>query len=246
MRLNATDRILVLSALGASVCLAWGYLVWQALVMPGMDISGKPWTFADYLMLFIMWAIMMVGMMVPTAVRAVMIYGNVAASAAARGSPSTASGWFALGYVLAWAGFSVFATALQALLDQQGLLNPMMESSSVSLGAALLILAGLYQLSPLKNACLRHCQSPVKFLASHYRPGMPAAIRIGAHHGLYCLGCCWLLMGLLFIGGVMNLVWIAAITVFVLVEKLLPRLALSRLAGVLMILGGIAFIAAAL
>jgi predicted metal-binding membrane protein len=123
------------------------------------------------------------------------------------------------------------------------LLSPMMVSVSAALGAALLITAGIYQLSPWKDACLKHCQSPAMYLASHFKPGIGGAIGLGSRHGSYCLGCCWALMALLFLGGVMNLLWIAAITSFVLAEKLLPpKLRIARVSGILMIVGGMVFL----
>jgi predicted metal-binding membrane protein len=130
---------------------------------------------------------------------------------------------FAAGYLVAWAAFSIVATTAQWALTSMGLLSPMTMSAGAIVGAALFVLAGLYQLSPLKNACLRHCRSPAEFLAMHHRPGRFGAFTTGAHHGLYCVGCCWLLMALLFAGGVMNLLWVVALAVLVLLEKLLPH-----------------------
>jgi len=126
------------------------------------------------------------------------------------------------GYLAIWTLFSLAATGAQWALDRAALLSPMMVASSPWLGALLLAAAGAYQLTPAKEACLRHCRAPAHFIAAHWRPGVAGAFRMGAIHGVFCLGCCWALMGLLFFGGVMNLLWIAAITLFVLGEKLLP------------------------
>jgi predicted metal-binding membrane protein len=146
---------------------------------------------------------------------------------------------FAAGYILAWCGFSVGATLLQWGLAEAALLSPMMVSASPWLGGAILIVAGVYQWTPLKYACLRQCRSPLAFLMEHWQPGMPGALRLGLRHGLYCVGCCWALMLLLFVGGVMSLLWIGAITAFVLMEKLAPyRAQGGRLSGLALVLAG--------
>lgn len=180
------------------------------------------WSWDYFVMMFLMWAIMMVGMMVPTAAPMILIYAQFARK---RGNAGTylSTGAFVSGYLLVWTGFSLAATLAQWGLDSAALLSPMMVSRSPWLGAGLLIAAGVFQLTPLKNACLSHCRSPFQFFMSHWRAGRLGALRMGLHHGWYCLGCCWALMGLLFFGGVMNLLWIAAITAFVLLEKVLPR-----------------------
>ena len=249
--LRSRDRLLILVALSGAVVLAWAYLYKLSVDMGSMDISEMDmnrmagmhtWTIVEFLLMFIMWAIMMVGMMVPTAMRAVLIYAGIAQRADAQGTPVAPTYWFVSGYVLLWTVFSAGATALQAGLTQGGLLSPMMVSSSSALGAGLLIAAGLYQLTPWKDACLKHCQSPAMYLASRFKPGTLNAIGLGLRHAGYCLGCCWLLMGLLFFGGVMNLLWIAAITLFVLVEKLLAGSVLSRVSGVVMICAGLLYL----
>lgn len=245
------DLILLLGALGGLVALCWWYLIDMARGMAGMaDMDGmigamgvRPWTNADFLMMFGMWAVMMVAMMVPTAVRSVLIFAQIGARAAARDRPFVSGYWFTAGYVVIWTVFSAAATLLQWALDQAALLSPTMVSSSSYLGALLLLSAGAWQLSPVKDACLRHCRSPAMYLATHFRPGFSGAVHLGIRHGMYCLGCCWLLMGLLFVGGVMNLVWITAITAFVLVEKLLPAtLGVSWLAGWGMIVAGAGYL----
>ena len=168
---------------------------------------------------------------------------------AARESESTTGRWwrwlhgtvvFAIGYLLVWTSFSAVATLLQWGLEQLAVLSPMMASTSSLLGAGLLLAAGIYQLTPFKNACLRHCRSPVHSLMQHWRRGTSGAFMMGFHHGVYCIGCCWLLMTLLFVFGVMNLVWIAVLSVFVLLEKVVPRGELvARVAGVGFIVAGV-------
>jgi predicted metal-binding membrane protein len=146
---------------------------------------------------------------------------------------------FVAGYIAMWSLFSLVATIAQHALDQAALLSPMMRSNSEALGAALLIVAGVYQFTPLKNACLRNCRAPAHFLSRYWRTGSLGAFRMGLRLGAYCVGCCWILMGLLFVGGVMNLLWIAAIAIFVLLEKTIPRGDVSgRFAGAAMILIG--------
>jgi predicted metal-binding membrane protein len=240
--LSLFDSALITSALSAVVALAWFYLYELSLEMDAMDMTGlgmsrmHEWTLVDFLLIGAMWTAMMVGMMVPTALRAILIYARVAQEADSRGSPVASTGWFVLGYVFVWTGFSVVATALQSGLNQLGLLTSMMASASPLFGAALLLIEGIYQLTPWKNVCLRHCQSPALYLAGRFTRGAPGAVNLGIRHGGYCLGCCWVLMGLLFFGGVMNLVWIAAITAYVLLEKLLPmRLRAANVSGWLMI-----------
>ena len=161
-----------------------------------------------------------------------------------RGQHFAPGGIFVAGYIIVWTGFSVVATMLQWALDAAALLSPMMVSSSPALGGALLIAAGLYQWTPIKDVCLRHCRSPLAFVTTAWRPGAWGALRMGLEHGAFCVGCCWVLMGLLFVGGVMNLLWIAAIAAFVFIEKITPvSFGGGRIAGILMIAAGAAAIA---
>ena len=227
------ERIAILTSLVGVTALCWVYLVAMASDMQASAMMGlRPWGPADFLAMFGMWVIMMVGMMVPSAIPMAMIYAAVARRAAHQGSSLAPTGVFVSGYVLAWTLFSVAATLAQWGLERAALLSPMLASRSPVLGAALLIGAGLYQMTPWKDACLRHCRSPARFISEHWKAGRVGALRMGAEHGFYCLGCCWALMGLLFFGGVMNLLWIAGITVFVLLEKILPfGVWAGRLAG---------------
>ena len=233
--------------------LAWVYLVVMALEMrgmPAMDMASamaseamtiQPWSGIDWLLMFMMWAVMMVGMMVPTAAPATLIYAGVARKAARQGTPVAPTALFVLGYVAIWTLFSAGATVAQWALDQAALLSPMMVTTSPRLGGALLGVAGVYQLTPYKDACLQNCRSPIHFISAHWRPGNAGAFRLGLLNGAYCLGCCWILMGLLFFGGVMSLMWIAGITFFVLAEKIGPHGAMAgRWAGLGLIALGIA------
>lgn len=234
----------VISLTGITL-LSWAYLFSMAsdMSMPkGMDMMQMPtWTAGYFLMMFLMWAIMMVGMMLPSVTPTVLIYAAVARKSARQGTPVAPTSVFVTGYLAVWIGFSVFATLLQMGLDRAGLLSPMMVSKSSSLGAALLVIAGIYQWLPLKDKCLHHCRSPVDFISTHWQTGTLGAFKMGLSHGGYCLGCCWALMALLFVGGVMNLLWIAGITLFVLLEKVLPLGDRGgRVSGILMIITGLA------
>jgi len=211
--------------------------------MPDM-LRVQAWTPVDAVLMFLMWVVMMVGMMVPSAAPMTLLYASVARQARAQGSPLAPTAVFVAGYLLMWAVFSAFATAAQWGLERAALVSPAMVATSPVLGAGLLVMAGIYQLTPFKGACLRHCRSPVHLLAERWREGARGALRMGLEHGAYCLGCCWALMALLFVGGVMNLLWVATIALFVLVEKLVPHGAASgRVAGLGMVGIGAAMLA---
>lgn len=226
MTLPRRQRLAVWTGLVGVTVLAWVYLIWMAwaMDMPMDDamVGVRPWTTMDFVMMFLMWAIMMVGMMVPSAIPMTLIYAAIARRSQERGQYVAPTAMFVNGYLLIWTLFSLAATVLQWAMDQAALLSPMMVTTSPAVGAGILIAAGLYQWTPAKNACLEHCRSPASFISEHWQAGSVGALRMGMHHGLYCLGCCWALMLLLFFGGVMNLLWIAAITLFVLLEKVLP------------------------
>jgi predicted metal-binding membrane protein len=182
----------------------------------------EPWTALDAGLMFVMWAVMMVAMMVPSATPMVLLYAHVLRSRAGDTEPLVPTGAFFAGYVSVWIAFSAAATTLQWALEQAALLSPMMVSTSPKFGGIVLIAAAVYQWTPAKDTCLRHCRSPIWYLSTHWRHGVGGAYVMGIQHGAYCLGCCWVLMALLFVGGVMNLLCIAAITIFVLIEKLAP------------------------
>ncbi len=221
------DRLLVVCCLLLAIVLSWSYLLSGAGMMQEMGgmlmpMSPGAWAPAHAALVLVMWAAMMAAMMLPSAAPMILLYTTVARRRAERGQPASASGAFALGYLAVWATFSLAATALQFALEQAALLSPMMASTSRVLAAAVLIGAGLYQWTALQQACLRHCRSPLEFIAAHWRAGFGGAWRMGLRHGTVCVGCCWMLMLLLFVGGVMNMAWIAGIAVFVWVEKLGP------------------------
>ena len=224
------DRMLVLAGLAVVIALSWIWLLMGAgLHMDEMDMGGggqimlmaPPWTAGYAATVFLMWVIMMAAMMLPSAAPAILL---VAALTRQRGDLHAvgSSGQFALGYVAVWAAFSLIATLTQWGLDRAGLLSETMASRGAALGGALLIAAGLYQWTPWKQACLRHCRTPLDFLTRYWRRGAFGPMRAGAWHGAFCLGCCWMLMGLLFVGGLMNMFWIAGLALLVLIEKLLP------------------------
>ncbi len=239
----------VVAGLAAIVLLAWAYLFHLArnmgsmAAMTGMEqaaLAGAPmpiaWGPVDFALMFLMWAVMMVAMMIPAAAPVLLAFAGVnrrrreaAADCAANpdSGPRAAlsvvpTGMFLAGYLLVWSLFSLAATFAQWGLNQAALLSPMMSSASPLLGGCLLLAAGAFQWSPLKSACLRHCRTPIGFLVNDWREGCRGAARMGLQHGVYCLGCCWALMGLLFVLGVMNLLWIAALSLFVLAEKAAP------------------------
>jgi predicted metal-binding membrane protein len=204
----------------------------------GMTMD-MPWSVADVLFTFAMWAVMMVGMMTASAAPVVLLFAGLHRARGAQGTPRVVF-VFGGGYLLVWIVFSAGAALAQWALHRAAMLSPAMTTSSARLGGAILIAAGIYQLTPFKGACLTHCRSPLGFLMSHWRDGTAGALRMGIRHGTYCLGCCWALMCVLFVVGVMNLVWVATMTIFVLVEKIGPAGALvARVAGVAMIASGV-------
>lgn len=229
------ERAVVLAGLDLAIALAWAWL----FVGGGMDMPdtggarlGSPtdesnmdrghggpaaWN-GGSAAVFAMWVVMMIAMMLPGAAPAILLLAALSRSRAATGAfPSIAT--FAAGYGLVWTAFSTVATVAHLTLRQATLVSPALRSTSGVLSALLLMAAGVYQFTPLKAACLRHCRSPIQFFARHWRPGAAGALRLGVLHGGYCVGCCWALMGLLFVGGVMNPWWVATMAAFILVEK---------------------------
>lgn len=256
-RLIAKDRIITIAGLVALSLLAWVWIITGAgtgmnvitmstFTFPpsAMDASTLSWSPLYGVLMLTMWWVMMIAMMVPSAAPMVLLYGRVARHARKRdqmeGGALPAS-VFVLGYLLAWLGFSALATGAQWGLERAGLMHQMlMWSTSTTLTALLIITAGLYQLTPLKRACLEHCRSPAEYLSKHWRDGRSGAFTMGLNHGVYCLGCCWMLMVLLFAGGIMNLVWIAGLAIIVLIEKVTSWGArFSQGMAVLLIGGGV-------
>ena len=252
------DRRIVVAALVVLTALAWGYLIWlsQAMSttgtslpdMSGMDMSAavtpmlRAWTAGDFAFIFMMWAIMMVGMMTPSATPMILIYARVARQAIQEGKPFAATGWFVTGYLLNWAVFSFVAAIAQGALEHFAWLTPAMAAANTRIGGVVLIVAGIYQFTPLKNNCLSRCQSPFAFIQANggIRRGRRDSIQLGMRHGMYCIGCCWAMMTLLFVGGVMNILWIAVIAIFVLIEKAVPAgAAIARVAGAGLVVAGI-------
>ncbi len=263
------DRLVVVIALVAVIVLSWAYILagagmgmsafemTQMTQSVGVSDSAQPsmqemstggtaadslmatgtWTVGYAVVIFLMWWVMMFGMMLPSAAPLLLLFARMMRKE--KGAPYVPTGVFALGYVVMWAAFSAIATGAQWGLEASGLLSGIMVGTSAVLAAALLIAAGVWQLTPLKNACLRHCRSPIGFLSAHWRPGRTGAFRMGLVHGAFCLGCCWFLMALLFYGGVMNLYWIIGLALYILIEKLLPAgVRIGQLTGVALIAWG--------
>jgi predicted metal-binding membrane protein len=247
------DRLVVGTGLLLLTGLAWAYVVSMARAMPGgegMSMAmpmADPWSPAHVGWLALMWTVMMVAMMVPSATPVILLFASVERRRRSQGVPAVSSAVFTLGYLLVWTAFAVVAAVLQSGLHAAALLSPAMVSASPWLAGGLLIAAGIYQWAPVKGACLAHCRSPLGFFASEWREGAGGALRMGMRHGLYCVGCCWLIMALLFVAGVMNLVWVAVLAAVVLAEKLLPggRI-LSRGIGVLLVAWGLALVTGSL
>ncbi|MGH8136203.1 MAG: DUF2182 domain-containing protein [Steroidobacteraceae bacterium] len=240
------DRVIGLVALILFTAVAWWYLLQGAgmrgdmMSMSGMDMTQE-WTPAYAGLVFAMWWVMMIAMMLPSAAPMILLHGLVSRHQEKRGVAPASSGIFLLGYLGIWGAFSALATILQWQLQRLALLSPAMQLSSSLFGGAILVAAGLYQLTPLRESCLQHCRGPMEFVTRHWLPGTAGAWRMGIRHGIYCLGCCWMLMTLLFYGGVMNLYWIIGLAIFVFVEKLLPGWRwVSRAAGAALIAWGLA------
>jgi predicted metal-binding membrane protein len=236
-RVLRQDRLILVAALAAITGIAWIWVVIGAGTgmstvgmtrrsgvpdVTGMIMGPAVWTPAYAGLMLAMWWVMMVAMMLPSATPMLLLFARINRKERGKNRPYVPTAIFAAGYLVVWGGFSFGATALQWLFEQLGLLSPMMVATSYWLGGAILVLAGLWQLSPIKGICLRHCRSPLSFLMQSWRGGSLGAFRMGLEHGAYCLGCCWFLMGLLFFGGIMNLFWIAGLAVYVLLEKTIP------------------------
>jgi len=241
-RLARRSRAVTLLALALLTLLAWAWLVQgagmrsTAMSMDGMAEPAMAWDGGRFLIVASMWWVMMIAMMLPIAAPVILLYGRVHRHSG--DAPATAP--FIAGYLAVWLGFALLATALHGLLEQRGLVSATtMALPSGWVSASFLIAAGVYQLTSLKDACLSYCRTPSDFLTRHYRPGRWGAWCMGLIHGAYCVGCCWLLIALLFVGGVMNLAWIAALTLLVAAEKLLPGGPwIARISGAALILWG--------
>ncbi len=246
------DQWVVAGALALLAVFAWAYLLagagtgMSALEMTAharMPMPMMPhvsWDLSYAVLMFFMWWLMMIAMMLPSATPVILLAAAINRRSRADQAPYGSAAAFTAGYLLAWALFSALATGAQWWLESLGWLTPMMASGSDWLAGSVLLLAGAWQFSPWKSACLKHCRSPVQFLTRHRRAGNSGALRMGMHHGLFCLGCCWFLMALLFVGGVMNLYWILALAIYVAAEKWLPGgQKTARIAGAILISWGL-------
>jgi predicted metal-binding membrane protein len=252
------DRGIIIASLVGLTVLAWFDLVRLAndMEMGGMDMTGyrmipagralmmpasTPWQPIEFAYVYVMWVVMMIGMMTPSVTPMILVYARVGRQVT-ESRPVASVAWFVGGYFLAWVAFSLVATSLQWALERAALLTPMMASASNIVGGILLILAGLYQWTKLKDVCLRQCQAPLGFILSHggFQRATSSSLALGFRHGTYCLGCCWALMLLLFTLGVMNLLWIAALAILVLLEKVVPLgRGIARIAGLAFSVGGV-------
>ena len=231
--------------MAAITVIAWLYIVLVAgrdmLSMPqDMVMPFQPWGWADFGLMLAMWAAMMVGMMLPSAAPTILVFSAFTRRQRQNGQVMAPTSAFLAGYIIVWSAFSIGATLLQWGLESAAVMSPMMVATSRLLGSGLLLAAGLYQFTAFKRSCLGHCRSPLDFVARNFRPGTGGALRMGIEHGAFCVGCCWVLMGLLFFAGVMNLVAVAAIAAFVLLEKVTPYGALiRRVSGFLFVVAGL-------
>jgi predicted metal-binding membrane protein len=256
------DRAVLLAALLVVAALAWAYLLWladgmtmadAAHAMSGMSAMemaaprANPWSAAEFALTFAMWAVMMIGMMAPSAAPIALLYARIARQAHAQGHVFASTAWVVSGYLIAWILFALLAAIAQAALLEAAAITPMLAAASRRFGGAVLIAAGVYQWTPLKDACLTQCRSPLDFIMRRggFRPEAGRAFALGFRHGLYCVGCCWVLMALLFVGGVMNVLWIAAIAAFVLLERIAPGgRVVARAGGILLAAAGAWFLLA--
>ncbi|HJM83517.1 MAG TPA: DUF2182 domain-containing protein [Nitrospinota bacterium] len=215
----------VIAGIAVLTLFGWAYIFWMALIM---DVSSslliipqsKPWTLFYATMVFIMWAIMMIAMMLPSASPAILIYEKIVTGKSQTENPLWLTTLFTSSYLLTWMLFSLAATAAQWWLHSVSYLSPMMAITDKYIGGAILIAASVYQVSPIKDACLKHCRSPMGYFITNWRDGAKGSFTMGFMHGMYCVGCCWALMAVLFFTGMMNLLWVVAISIFVLVEKI--------------------------
>ena len=242
------DRILIAGCIAVIAALAWWYLFrlernMSAPAMPMMDMALQtPWSTRDLLFTFAMWSVMMVGMMSAPAAPMLLLFAAMHARGQKLGVHRDVL-LFGLGYIIIWFGFSALAALSQWSFHSAGVLSPAMALISPKFAPAILVAAGVYQLTPLKQACLSHCQSPLGFMMSRWRAGPWGALQMGTRHGLHCLGCCWAVMCVLFAVGVMNLAWVALLSAFILVERITPFGAVvARAGGVLLLAAGLLFL----
>jgi len=252
------DRVVIMLAVASLTALAWGYLMRLSadMDMGGMDMTGlrmipsgmglmmpaqTPWRAMEFAFVFVMWTVMMVGMMTPSAAPMFLMYARVGRQTGAQEKSLSATVWFAIGYFLVWLAFALFATLVQWALERTALLDFTMASTDNVLGGFVFIAAGLYQWTRLNDLCLAQCQKPFEFVMRHggYRRDAPGCVMLGLRHGAYCVGCCWALMALLLVSGVMNVLWIALLALLAFLERVtsMGRL-IARLAGIVLVAGG--------
>ena len=224
------DRFIIVTGLVLISVLSWLYIIYLYREMVVMDMNSlffampmtQHWTSTDFALLFLMWLVMMIAMMTPSVSPLILIFALVNRKKKEQQSPFVHTGYLLAGYFLVWGGFSLLTTLLQWLLQQVSLLNPEMKTTSKILGSIILIAAGIFQFTALKKTCLSNCRNPIDFIHRNWKEGKGGAFRMGIESGTYCIGCCWVLMVLLFFSGIMNLLWIALIAAFVLIEKTFP------------------------
>jgi predicted metal-binding membrane protein len=251
------ERWIIGAALAGVAAIAWAWMIHEAR---GMDVRGAceclgmqmggvsrgDWTAGSLLPLFLMWAGMMVAMMLPSAMPMILTFAAVSRNRRRQQRPYVSVAIFVAGYVAVWTAFSALAAVAQWILHRQALISPAMSSTSATLGGVLLLAAGIFQFTPLKHTCLTHCRAPLEFIMTRWREGAPGAFRMGLEHGAFCTGCCWALMALLFVLGVMNILWIAVLTILVALEKMLVRAKwFSTATGVLLLCWGMWVLAGA-
>lgn len=233
------NRVFIIISVGIIIYLSWHYMLYD------MTMNMEPvasWSVADVFMLFIMWAIMMAGMMLPSAIPVILLVDKLNLQRISSNQTYTPTITFTLGYIAIWCLYSVVITFLQYFLHHLGLLTAMMDSANVTFSALILIIAGIYQFSSFKQNCLKLCRSPLSMLSNDWQEGFKGALRLGLIHGSYCVGCCWFLMTLLFVSGVMNLKWILIITLVIVIEKIMPKgEIISKCLGVLLIIFGLRY-----
>jgi len=252
------DRVVVVLALALMTALAWSYLLWLSadIYMGGMDMTGLrvipsgmglmmpahvPWRAMEFAFVFVMWTVMMVGMMTPSAAPMFLMYARVGRQTAAHGTPFAATVWFGAGYFLVWTACALLATFVQWAFERTALLDSAMSTTSNVIGGLLFVAAGSYQWTGLKDVCLTQCQRPFAFLMRQggFRGDAPGSLMLGLRHGAYCVGCCWALMALLLVGGVMNVFWIGLLALLIFLEKVTPfGRQIALLAGSILVVAG--------
>jgi predicted metal-binding membrane protein len=242
------DRIVIIFCLILISLLAWLYIIYLYRQMFYMNMDAlffampmtPAWTATDFILLFLMWFVMMIAMMTPSVAPLILIFAMVNRKRKEQQNPFVPTGYLLAGYFFIWAAFSLLATSLQWLLQHISLLTPEMRITSKILGGSILIVAGIFQFTPLKQACLNYCRTPVDFIHRNWKEGKTGGMRMGIENGIYCVGCCWVLMVLLFVSGIMNLLWVALISLFVLIEKISTQIRwVSPVVGVALIIYGL-------